>query len=119
MTPVQTEIAALEERLRLAELGPDPKFFEEALAEDAVMVSQNGQPSLAKSKIVDAHQPGSGPKFTRIEMRDMKIVHHGEAAVVTCQGIYEGPQFSGTLKFMRVWVKKSNRWQIVAGAVSN
>ena len=33
MTPVQTEIAALEERLRLAELGPDPKFFEEALAE--------------------------------------------------------------------------------------
>jgi Domain of unknown function (DUF4440) len=119
MTPVQAEIAALEERLRLAELGPDPRFFEEALAEDAVMVSQNGQPSLAKSKIVDAHKPGSGPKFTRVEMRDMTILDHGEAAVVTCQGIYEGPQFSGTLKFMRVWVKKSNRWQIVAGAVSN
>jgi len=36
MSPVQTEIAALEECPRLAELGPDPKFFDEALADDAV-----------------------------------------------------------------------------------
>jgi hypothetical protein len=119
MSPVETEIAALEERLRLAELGPDPKFFEEALADDAVIVAQDGRPSLAKSKVVDAHQPGKGPKFTRVEMSDMKILDHGEAAVVTCQGTYEGPQFSSTLKFMRVWLKKNNRWQIVAGSVSN
>jgi hypothetical protein len=33
MSSIQTEVAALEERLRLAELGPDPKFFEEALAD--------------------------------------------------------------------------------------
>ena len=30
MSTVQSEIAALEERLRLAELGPDPTFFEES-----------------------------------------------------------------------------------------
>ena len=119
MSLVQTEIAALEERLRLAELGPDPKFFEEALADDAVIVAEDGQPSLAKSKIVAAHQPGKGPKFTRVEMSDMEIFDHGVAAVVTCRGTYEGPQFSSTLKFMRVWVKKNNRWQIVAGSVSN
>jgi ketosteroid isomerase-like protein len=119
MSPVQIEIAALEERLRLAELGPDPKVFEEALADDAVLVAQDGQPSFAKSKVVEAHQPGRGGKFTRVEMRDMKIVDHGVAAVVTCQGTYEGPQFSGTLKFMRVWLKKDNRWQIVAGSISN
>jgi len=119
MSPVQSEIAAVEERLRLAELAPDPMFFEEALADDAVIVAEDGQPSLAKSKIVAAHQPGKGPKFTRVEMSDIKIFDHGAAAVVTCRGTYEGPQFSSTLKFMRVWVKKNNRWQIVAGSVSN
>ncbi len=65
MSTVQSEIAALEERLRLAELGPDPKFFEEALTDDAVLVSQDGQ-SLAKSEVIEAHQPGKGPKFTRL-----------------------------------------------------
>jgi hypothetical protein len=118
MSTMQTEIAALEERLRLAELGPDPKFFEEALADNAVLVSEEGQPSLAKSKVVEAHQTGKGPKFTRVEMKAMKIVDHGTAAVVTCQGTYGGPQFSATLKFMRVWLKKDNRWQIIAASIA-
>lgn len=119
MYTVQSEIAALEERLRLAELGPDPEFFEEALADDVVLVSQDGQPSFAKSKVVEAHQSGKGPKFSRVEMRDMKILDHGTAAVVTCRGTYEDPQSNFTLKFMRVWLKKNNRWQIIAGSVSN
>jgi hypothetical protein len=48
----------------------------------------------------------------------MKIVDHGNAAVVTCTGHFKGPQFTGTLKFMRVWLKKEGRWQIVAGSIS-
>jgi hypothetical protein len=118
MSPVQSEIAALEERLRLAELGPDPKFFEEALADDLVLVAEDGQAFFAKSKVVEAHQPGKGPKFTRVEMSDMRILDHGMAAVVTCKGTYESPQSTVTLKFMRVWLKKNNRWQIIAGSVS-
>ena len=38
------------------------------------------------------------------------------AVVLTCEGVYEGPQFSGTLKFMRVWLKKDGRWKIVAAS---
>jgi hypothetical protein len=30
--------------------------------------------------------------------------------------IYEGPSVS--LKFMRVWLKKNNRWKIVAASIS-
>ena len=37
-------------------VGPDPKFFEEALADDAVLVSQDGQPFFAKTKVVEAHE---------------------------------------------------------------
>jgi Domain of unknown function (DUF4440) len=116
---VEAEILALEEQLRQAELGPDPAFFEAALDDDAVLVSQGGEASFAKSQVVQAHQPGKGPKFTRVEMTDMKVVDHRIAAVVTCKGVYEAPNGTVTLKFMRVWLKKNNRWQIVAGSISN
>jgi uncharacterized protein (TIGR02246 family) len=115
---VQTEITALEERLRLAELGPDPEFFEETLADDIIVVSEDGHSSFAKSQIVAAHQPGKGQKFTKVEMKDIKIVDHNEVAIVTCQGMYEGPALSANLKFMRVWMKQDNRWRIIAASIS-
>ena len=61
MTGVQKEIRDLEERLRLAELGPDPAFFESALADNALMVSQDGAFFCRNQKIIEAHQPGKGP----------------------------------------------------------
>jgi len=58
--------------------------------------------------VVEAHQPGKGPKFTHVEMSEMTIVDHGNrGGLLTCQGTYEGPQTSVTLKFMRVWLKKT------------
>jgi hypothetical protein len=108
------EIMHLEERLRQAELGPDPSFFEEYLADDAILDGQQ-----LKARVVEAHRPGSGKgkKFTKVEMRNFVLVEHGPAVVVLrCEGDYEGPHFSGTLRFMRVWLKKDDRWQIVAGA---
>jgi hypothetical protein len=107
------EIMQLEERLRQAELGPDPAFFQEYLADDVVLDGQQ-----AKAKVVDAHRPGSGKgqKFTKVEMSDFKLVEHGPAVVLTCQGRYEGPQFTGTLKFMRVWLKEGGRWRIIAAS---
>lgn len=107
------EIRALEERLRQAELGPDASFFEAHLADDAILDGLR-----AKAKVVAAHQPGGPAKFTKVEMSDFDIIDHGDAAVVLCKGYYEGPKGAFTLKFMRVWVKRGSRWQIVAGTVS-
>jgi ketosteroid isomerase-like protein len=119
MSTVKDEIATLEERLRQAELGPDPAVFEELLAEDAILVDQDGRAARAKRKVVEAHCPGKGPKFTEVELSDLQIVDHGNAAVVTCTARFTGPQFSGALKFMRVWLKRDGRWQIVAGSIAN
>jgi Domain of unknown function (DUF4440) len=107
------EIMHLEERLRQAELGPDPSFFQEYLADDAVLDGHQ-----LKTRVVEAHRPGSGEgqKFTTVEMRYDTFVEHGNAVVLTCVGHYEGPQFKGTLKFMRVWLKQDGRWRIIAGA---
>jgi len=106
------EILALEEQLRLAELGPDAAFFERVLADDVLLDGQ-----LAKAKVVDAHRSTGTAKFSKVEMTDFKIHDHGQAAVVTCTGRYEAPGGGHTLKFMRVWLKKSQGWQIIAGSV--
>jgi hypothetical protein len=120
MSSVQSDITALEERLRLAELGPDPAFFDDILADRAVIVAQNGDAAFAKAQVVAAHQPGAKAPFTHVEMRDLQITaHHEHAAVVTCTGTFEGPGGSATLKFMRVWLKTGGRWQIIAASVSN
>jgi hypothetical protein len=107
------EIRQLEEALRQAELAPDPQFFEDHLADDALIDGQR-----LKARVVEAHRPGSGsgPKFAKVEMSEFGFAEHGPAVVVTGQGYYEGPQFTGVLKFMRVWLKENARWRIIAAA---
>ena len=116
MISVQGEIQALEDQLRQAELGPDPAFFQKYVDDNMVFVA-DGQSSKPKAKIVEAHTPGKGQKFTRVEMSDTTIIDHGDCAVVTTTGIFEGPSGVRTLKFMRVWMKKGDGWKIVAGAM--
>ena len=106
------EILALEEQLRQAELGPDPAFFERRLADNAVLDGQ-----LQKAKVVAAHQPGGTAQFTKVEMSDFQLHEHGAAVVVTCTGVYEGPKGSHRLDFMRVWLKQSSEWQIIAASI--
>lgn len=112
------EVAELEERLRQAELRPDPVFFEQVLADDAIVVDEDGRSSMAKRKVVAAHENGNGPRFTSVEVRNMKIIDHGAVAVVTCEATYDGLETQATLQMMRVWAKKDGRWQIVAASVS-
>ncbi len=106
------EVLEIEERLRQAELGPDPAFFERALADNAVLDA-----SKRKSQIVEAHRPASGAsqKFTSVEMSDVHVVDPGDAAVVTCTGKYSAERETFTLRFMRVWLKRNGRWQVIAG----
>lgn len=117
MNTVQAEIKALEERLRQAELGPDPAFFQDALADDVVLVS-DGEPAMAKAQVVAAHQPGKGPKFTAVDMSELQIIEHGAVVIVTCRGTYAAGEKRFTLKFMRVWLKQNGRWQIIAGSIA-
>jgi hypothetical protein len=107
------EIRALEERLRLAELGPDASTFEELLDDDVVIDGER-----AKPRVVEAHRPTGTAKFTRVGVRDQRIVDHGVAAVVTCTFDYEGPKFTGALGFVRVWVKKPQGWRVVAASLA-
>jgi hypothetical protein len=37
--------------------------------------------------------------------------------VVNCTGVYEGPNGTQTLNFMRLWAKKDNSWKIIGGVM--
>ncbi len=109
------EIKELESRLIQAELGPDPKFFEEFLADDAILDGVR-----AKGRVVAGHQPDSSAKFTKVKMTDFEYVAHGtDLVVVTCKGTFEGPKWSGSLKFMRVWFRHQGQWRIIAASTQS
>jgi hypothetical protein len=105
------EIKKLEEELRLAELGPNPDFFRKHLSDQ--MLADGVR---AKEKIVTAHIPGGMHKFDKVEMSDFDFIDHGNAVIVTCTGNYEGPKWSGTMRFMRVWLKAASGWQVIAAS---
>jgi hypothetical protein len=113
---VEDQIREVEERLRQAELGPDPGVFE-ALLDEHMVLAVDGQMSMPKKFIVEKHTPGSAQKFDRVELRDMEVIDHGMTAVATCTGDFEGPNGRFVFKFMRVWAKKDDGWKIVAGAM--
>ncbi len=116
---VESEILELEERLRLADLTPDPDFFQTYLDDQMVLMADGDICSYSpKSFIVDRHRPGKAQKFDRIKITEMKILIQGETAIVTCVGNFEGPGGNFGMTFMRVWVKKADGWRVVAGAMS-
>jgi ketosteroid isomerase-like protein len=112
----KSEIEKLEEELRQAELGPDAAFFERHI-DDAMVFVASGQASKPKKQIVEAHKPGQGQGFSRVEMTEMEIIDHGNTAVVICTGQFDGDRGAFELKFMRVWAKSETGWKIVAGAM--
>jgi hypothetical protein len=71
-------------------LAPTPAFFEDVAGQNLAVLAR--------------------PKFTVVEMSDMKIVDCGVAAVIKCQGTYEGPQAGSTLKF-NARLAEIRRWK--------
>jgi hypothetical protein len=116
---IRAEVAAYEERLRLAELGLDFAALTELLSDNTVHVEPNGTMSVGREKVLDVHRREKQPPFTIVQRTNMVIVDHGEhAAVVTCKGVYVRDGRTTILKFVRVWVKRGNHWRIVAATVS-
>jgi ketosteroid isomerase-like protein len=120
MSTVENEIAELEERLRQADLRPDPAFFQNHLDDQMVLMVDGDICSHSpKAYIVDRHQPGKAQKFDRVEISERKILDQGDTAIVTGFGSYEGPDGRSAMNFMRIWVKKSDGWKIVAGSMTH
>jgi ketosteroid isomerase-like protein len=113
-------IENLEEKLRQAMLNSDVAVLDELIADDLVWTMHTGN-VVDKQFDLEAHRSGMF-RFTSLDIGDRQIHLYGDCVVVTLKvdaaGIYNDQAFSETYRFTRVWVKRQNRWQIVAGHVS-
>jgi ketosteroid isomerase-like protein len=110
----ETDIQALEERLRLAMLGSDVEVLNELFADDLVFVDHQGR-RLGKAQDLEAHRSGI-LKLEEIDIYDRVIKVIGDAATVSLSariaGTYYGESFSGRFAFSRVWHRDKGRWTV-------
>ena len=113
-------IENLEEKLRHAMLTSDVSTLDELIADDLVWTMHTGS-VVNKQFDLDAHRSGI-LRFTRLDISDRQIHPYGDCVVVTLkaelEGTLNGQAFLEAYRFTRVWLQRQNRWQIIAGHVS-
>lgn len=109
-----------EERLRRAQLSGDVAELGKLISDDLQFVFYNGA-IFNKQMDLEAHRSGD-LKIHAIEMSEQKIQIFGEAAVVTVRAkitaTFSGQHSEGEFRYIRTWVLRDHRWQIIAGAVT-
>lgn len=116
----ETTIVALETKLREAMLSSDVLVLDELIADDLAFTLPNG---FVANKQMDLAAHGSGTtKFTKIDITDRQIHDYGACVAVMVKaelaGTFNEHAFSGTHCYTRIWMQRQERWQIVAGHVS-
>jgi hypothetical protein len=113
MNPLR-EITAMEKGLAGAETTGDVAVLDRDTADDCTIINHQGF-RTTKQALLKAVRDGS----YKVESKDVKILEvrsYGEAAVVvgvsTVKGKWKDADVSGTGLFTRVWVRRSNRWQV-------
>jgi ketosteroid isomerase-like protein len=123
---VEREIRELEDQLSQAIVAADRGFFERVLAADFTHTSHSGQFKtreqwMAENKFENPRakpQPGK-TSYEAFEVDDLAVRIYGETAVVTGRSTpkgrtAKGEPMRGRYRFLRVWVKRGERWQVVA-----
>lgn len=116
-----TTIQTLEEKLQQAMLTSDVAVLDELIADDLVWTMHTGFIGN-KQYDLEAHRSGVF-RFTKVEISDRQIHPYTQDCIVVTlkaelAGILNGQEFSEPYRFTRVWLKRHNSWQIVAGHVS-
>lgn len=114
---VAGEIAAAEERLRLAALAGDVAALDALLADDLVFVDAAGR-VLDKEADLDLHRSGA-LKLNRVAFSELAIRPLDAATVhtvlrVEAEGVAGGAPFAATLRFSRLWRRGPQGWQVAA-----
>jgi hypothetical protein len=122
----EREVRELEGRLSRAVVSGDRAFFERALAADFTHTSHAGKFKtraewMAEDKFENRPgQPQTGKTtYEAFDVDDLAVRIYGDTAVVTGRSTprgrtAKGEPMRGQYRFLRVWVKRDGRWQVVA-----
>ncbi|MCV2371388.1 nuclear transport factor 2 family protein [Roseateles oligotrophus] len=118
---VETAIAEVEERLRLAMLASDTVALNELISPDLVFTNHVGQ-VLSKEVDLELHKSGT-IRFQQLIPSETVVTTHGQFAVVSVRmsvaGTFAGTPFSENFRYTRVWRQlETKTWQVVAGHMS-
>jgi ketosteroid isomerase-like protein len=122
----EREIRELEAQCSRAVVAGDRAFFDRVLAADFTHTSHSGvfktrAQWMAEDK-VDSRQekPQAGKTiYEAFDVDDLAVRIYGDTAVVTGRSsprgrTAKGEPMRGQYRFIRVWVKNGDRWQVVA-----
>lgn len=118
-TPLETEITAAEDRLRLAMMSSDVDALDELIAPNLVFTDHAGN-RLGKQDDLAMHRSGA-IRCKTIEASEMTVLKlSDDFAIVSVRarisGVFRGTPASADLRFTRVWRRADpGTWQIVAG----
>jgi len=112
----ERQVRELEDKIAGAIISSDVKFVERVWAEEFVYTGVRGE---VKSKAdILAELKAGDLKFEMMKFDDVKVQVYGDAAVVTGKAITKGRskqgEISGEFRYTRVYVKRSDAWQLVA-----
>jgi ketosteroid isomerase-like protein len=117
---IDDEILACEADLRHAQLTGDAAVLDRLLDDLLVFTTIDGT-LASKSDDLSLHRSGR-LRITRMDPSDRHMLHLGETSVVSvrmnAEAVMNGVPVTATLRYTRVWHKRSDGWRLVAGHMS-
>lgn len=118
---IEAEIRGCEAQLCTAMLNSDLSALDVLIADDLLFVGPTGE-LATKAMDLELHRTGN-TRFHELIPKELEIRVWSEqfvlvAAKVFLSGTYLGNAFSGDYRYIRIWRKDQNHWQIAGGSVS-
>ena len=110
---VKSQILALEEKWRVAQLRNDVTAFRELLSPDLTFIGTSG--SLRnRSDYIASRRSSALPRAKTYEYTELRVRVFGTVAIVTGREAPTGPGVAFGGRFTQVWAQDSGRWRLVA-----
>lgn len=118
---IETQIRDCESRLYAAMLASDVAELDALIADDLLFAGPTGE-LATKAMDLELHRTG-GTQFHEFVPKELTMRIWSEnfvlaSAKIFLRGTYLGNAFAGDYRYMRVWRKGENGWQIAGGSVS-
>jgi hypothetical protein len=116
---MESEVRRAEERLRTGMLASDVTALDALVDDDLLFIAPTGA-LIRKADDLALHRSGA-QRFTRLDLDDVLVALHGNAAVTVVianlAGEAAGVHFEGRFRYTRTWVRREQGWKVVAGSV--
>ncbi len=118
MNDVEREIQRLEEDLTQTEMRTDVEALNRIYAEDIMVTAPIGICVDKPAVMAEIRQAAEKAVLGRYDKSDLKVRAYGDTAVssyrMSAEAKFEGMEIKRQLCITNVWMKRQDRWQIVA-----